>query len=82
MIPVISDSKIWQKSEKLRGFVKGDTIRKSIQKTFKEGSDKTKINPNTFISVFLILGGLLFMYHMYSLWTEDKYKIKDIKSKI
>jgi hypothetical protein len=66
----IADSKVWRKSQKLKGFVKDETIRKYLKKNYKSGQNKTRMSPRYLIWGFLIFCGSILLYHCYTLWRD------------
>jgi len=79
MIPSFTDTKVWRKSERLKGFVKDDTIRKYLQKSRKARSDVTRVEPRYLIWAFLLFCGAILLYHLYTLWQD--YEVKRNESK-
>jgi hypothetical protein len=77
MIYRIKDKHFWNKSRKLKGFVKDETIRKIIDKNIQETSNKTRVSPSFFIWVFLIFCGSILIYHFYTLWNDYHKKESD-----
>ena len=58
--------------KKLKGFVNKKTIEKYITKNQHLNEKKYKFNPNKIISSLVLFCGVIFFYHLYTLW--KKYK--------